>query len=56
MTSDYPSPPSAEIVNLQKVSSGGNQREQDRVKAQKKAAAQKKPKESAASLARRKEA
>jgi len=36
---------------------GGNQREQDRQKAQKKAAAaQKKPKESGASLAKRKEA
>lgn len=36
---------------------GGNQREQDRLKAQKKAAAgQKKPKESASSLAKRKEA
>ncbi|KIK02319.1 hypothetical protein K443DRAFT_6235 [Laccaria amethystina LaAM-08-1] len=35
----------------------GNQREQDRLKAQKKAAAgQKKPKESAAGLAKRKEA
>lgn len=35
---------------------GGNQREQDRLKAQKKAAANaKKPKESAASLAKRKE-
>jgi hypothetical protein len=36
---------------------GGNQRDQDRLKAQKKAAANaKKPKESAASLAKRKEA
>ena len=36
---------------------GGNQREQDRLKANKKAAAgQKKPKESAAGLAKRKEA
>ena len=38
-------------------SAGGNQREQDRAKAQKKAAANKaKPKESASSLAKRKEA
>jgi len=35
---------------------GGNQREQDRLKAQKKAAGQKKTKESGASLAKRKEA
>ena len=35
---------------------GGNQREQDRLKAQKKAAGQKKPKESNANLAKRKEA
>ncbi|KAK1224358.1 hypothetical protein PQX77_012742 [Marasmius sp. AFHP31] len=35
---------------------GGNQREQDRLKAQKKAAGQKKPKESATNLAKRKEA
>ncbi|TFK38601.1 hypothetical protein BDQ12DRAFT_683040 [Crucibulum laeve] len=34
----------------------GNQREQDRLKAQKKLAGQKKPKESAANLAKRKEA
>lgn len=35
---------------------GGNQRDQDRLKAQKKLANQNKPKESAASLAKRKEA
>jgi hypothetical protein len=35
---------------------GGNQREQDRLKAQKKAAGQKKPKESASTLAARREA
>jgi hypothetical protein len=34
---------------------GGNQREQDRLKAQKKVANQKKPKESATSLQKRKE-
>jgi len=34
----------------------GNQREQDRLKAQKKLAGQKKPKESAANLTKRKEA
>ena len=38
------------------TTTGGNQREQDRLKAQKKAAAQKKPKESNANLAKRKEA
>lgn len=38
------------------LSPGGNQREQDRLKAQKKLAGQAKPKESASSLAKRKEA
>jgi hypothetical protein len=36
--------------------SGGNQREQDRLKAQKKAAQQAKPKQSGSSLAKKKEA
>jgi hypothetical protein len=42
-------------MSLFSGSLGGNQREQDRLKAQKKLANQKKPKESASSLQKRKE-
>jgi hypothetical protein len=42
-------------MSLFSGSLGGNQREQDRLKAQKKLANQKKPKESASTLQKRKE-